>query len=152
MLYRQTPKRSWLARLRARVLGPRAEERGARAAQRAPVMLRIFRDIPVPSWRIVFPEKLLQFRPLDGLRADLITVAGACCPRSAPGYAAASRRAEQARARRRAGLCGGGQVRLAAAGHHLLRVRVRAADAHRARLPPHVAEARRFCTVWVRSP
>jgi len=76
VLYRQTPRRSWLARLRRRLAGPSAEERAARAARRAPVMLRIFRDIPVPSWRIVFPEKLLQFRPLDGLRADLITVAG----------------------------------------------------------------------------
>ena len=25
----------------------------------------------------MFPDKLLQFRPLDGLRADLLTVAGA---------------------------------------------------------------------------
>ncbi|KAK9826814.1 hypothetical protein WJX81_003825 [Elliptochloris bilobata] len=75
VMYRQMPKRSWLARLRRRMGWPGSEER-ARAARRAPVMLRIFRDIPVPSWRIVFPEKLLQFRPLDGLRADLITVAG----------------------------------------------------------------------------
>jgi hypothetical protein len=100
VLYRQTPKRSWLARLRRRVLGPGAEERGARAAQRAPVMLRIFRDIPVPSWRIVFPEKLLQFRPLDGLRADLITVAGAPTVASAPActYGATERQSRRARA------------------------------------------------------
>lgn len=77
VMYRQTPKRGWLARLRRRLGWPGGEERGgARAARRAPVMLRVFRDIPVPSWRIVFPEKLLQFRPLDGLRADLLTVAG----------------------------------------------------------------------------
>jgi hypothetical protein len=31
----------------------------------------------VPSWKLVLPDKLLQFRPLDGLRADLVTVAGA---------------------------------------------------------------------------
>ena len=77
-MYRQTPKRNWLARLKRRLGWPGGEERrGPRAARRAPVMLRVFRDIPVPSWRIVFPEKLLQFRPLDGLRADLLTVAGA---------------------------------------------------------------------------
>ena len=76
-MYRQTPKRGWLTRLRRRVGWPGGDDRGsARAARRAPVMLRVFRDIPVPSWRIVFPEKLLQFRPLDGLRADLLTVAG----------------------------------------------------------------------------
>ena len=38
----------------------------------------MLRDIPLPSWKLVFPDKLLQFRPLDGLRADLFTVAGAC--------------------------------------------------------------------------
>lgn len=85
VLYRQTPRRSWLARLRRRLGAPGAEERGAKAARRAPVMMRIFRDIPVPSWRIVFPEKLLQFRPLDGLRADLITVAGGSCHKLSDG-------------------------------------------------------------------
>jgi hypothetical protein len=38
----------------------------------------------VPSWKLVFPDKLLQFRPLDGLRADLLTVAGARVPVLAP--------------------------------------------------------------------
>ena len=28
------------------------------------------------SWKVVFPDKLLQFRPLEGLRADLITLLG----------------------------------------------------------------------------
>ena len=44
--------------------------------RREPIMLRVLRDIPVPSWKLVLPDKLLQFRPLDGLRADLVTVAG----------------------------------------------------------------------------
>lgn len=51
------------------------------ACRRAPICVRVYRDIPVPTWRIVFPDKLLQFRPLDGLRSDLFTVAGARLPR-----------------------------------------------------------------------
>lgn len=38
--------------------------------------MRAYRDIPVPSWKVIFPDKLLQFRPLDGLRSDLITLSG----------------------------------------------------------------------------
>ena len=45
--------------------------------RRSPICLRAYRDIPVPTWRIVFPDKLLQFRPLDGLRSDLFSAAGA---------------------------------------------------------------------------
>ena len=45
--------------------------------RRAPICLRVYKDIPVPTWRIVFPDKLLQFRPLDGLRSDLFSAAGA---------------------------------------------------------------------------
>jgi hypothetical protein len=37
----------------------------------------VYRDIPVPSWQVVYPDKLLQFRPLDLLRLDLFGVAGA---------------------------------------------------------------------------
>ena len=41
--------------------------------------MRAYRDIPVPSWKVIFPDKLLQFRPLDGLRSDLITLSGIQC-------------------------------------------------------------------------
>ncbi|KAF6257770.1 Prismane-like protein [Scenedesmus sp. NREL 46B-D3] len=37
----------------------------------------VYRDIPLPSWQVVFPDKLLQFRPLDLLRLDLFGLAGA---------------------------------------------------------------------------
>ena len=37
----------------------------------------MYRDIPLPSWQVVFPDKLLQFRPLDLLRLDLFGLAGA---------------------------------------------------------------------------
>jgi hypothetical protein len=37
----------------------------------------VYRDIPLPSWQVVYPDKLLQFRPLDLLRLDLFGVAGA---------------------------------------------------------------------------
>lgn len=37
----------------------------------------MYRDIPLPSWQVVYPDKLLQFRPLDLLRLDLFGVAGA---------------------------------------------------------------------------
>lgn len=36
----------------------------------------MYRDIPLPGWRVVFPDKLLQFRPLDLLRLDLFGLAG----------------------------------------------------------------------------
>lgn len=44
--------------------------------QRAPVRLRILNKIPMASWQAVYPDKLLQFKPLDGLRLDLISVLG----------------------------------------------------------------------------
>jgi hypothetical protein len=37
----------------------------------------VYRDIPLPSWQVVYPDKLLQFRPLDLLRLDLFGLAGA---------------------------------------------------------------------------
>jgi hypothetical protein len=37
----------------------------------------VYRDIPLPSWQVVFPDKLLQFRPPDLLRLDLFSRAGA---------------------------------------------------------------------------
>lgn len=49
-----------------------------RAAVRPPVQLRILDDIPMAYWQAVFPDKLMQFKPLDGLRLDLITVVGVC--------------------------------------------------------------------------
>jgi hypothetical protein len=32
--------------------------------------------VQVPTWKVVLPEKLLQFRPLDLLRVDLFALAG----------------------------------------------------------------------------
>ncbi|KAG2494283.1 hypothetical protein HYH03_007636 [Edaphochlamys debaryana] len=46
------------------------------ALKRPPIQIRIYRDIPLPTWKVVLPEKLLQFRPLDLLRVDLFAVAG----------------------------------------------------------------------------
>lgn len=37
--------------------------------------VRSYRDIPVRSWRIVLPDRYLTFRPVDLLRADLISLA-----------------------------------------------------------------------------
>ncbi len=73
LLYRRKSSPGWLRKLRDKVFG---EEEGPRLMRREPIMLRVLRDIPVPSWKLVLPDKLLQFRPLDGLRADLVTVAG----------------------------------------------------------------------------
>jgi hypothetical protein len=47
------------------------------AERRQEVQLRILSDIPMAYWQAVYPDKLLQFKPLDGLRVDLITVIGA---------------------------------------------------------------------------
>lgn len=76
-MYRQRERPSWWVDFRRRVFGPTPEEMRPRLLRRDAINLRVFRDIPLPSWKIVFPDKLLQFRPLDGLRADLLTVAGA---------------------------------------------------------------------------
>ncbi|BDA43110.1 hypothetical protein COCOBI_04-1210 [Coccomyxa sp. Obi] len=73
VLYRRKPERNRIAELKAQILGG---SNAPRLRRRAPITLRMLRDIPVPSWKLVFPDKLLQFRPLDGLRADLLTVAG----------------------------------------------------------------------------
>ena len=75
VLYRRKSSPGWLKRVKEKVFG---EEEGPRLMRREPIMLRVLRDIPVPSWKLVLPDKLLQFRPLDGLRADLVTVAGEC--------------------------------------------------------------------------
>ena len=76
VLYRHAPEPEWLAPLRRRILGAREEEKTPRYRRRNQIFLRVFRDVPLPTWKIVFPDKLLQFRPLDGLRADLLSVAG----------------------------------------------------------------------------
>jgi hypothetical protein len=39
-------------------------------------MPQVYRDIPLPSWQVVYPDKLLQFRPLDLLRLDLFGLFG----------------------------------------------------------------------------
>ncbi len=74
LLYRRKSSPGWLRKVKDKVFGE--EENGPRLMRREPIMLRVLRDIPVPSWKLVLPDKLLQFRPLDGLRADLVTVAG----------------------------------------------------------------------------
>lgn len=38
--------------------------------------MRVLSDIPMAYWQAVYPDKLLQFKPLDGLRLDLLTVIG----------------------------------------------------------------------------
>lgn len=73
VLYRRKTERNRIAELKAQILGG---SNAPRLRRREPITLRVLRDIPVPSWKLVFPDKLLQFRPLDGLRADLLTVAG----------------------------------------------------------------------------
>lgn len=77
VMYRQTqPSASKLVKLRQRIIGPNEQESTPKYQQRNSINMRIYRDIPVPSWKIVFPNKLLQFRPLDGLRSDLVSIAG----------------------------------------------------------------------------
>jgi hypothetical protein len=46
------------------------------AVSREPVQLRILSEIPIAYWKAVFPDKLMQFKPLDGLRLDFITLVG----------------------------------------------------------------------------
>ncbi|EFJ49215.1 hypothetical protein VOLCADRAFT_90139 [Volvox carteri f. nagariensis] len=62
----------WLRRLWAGWRGADEEP----AVRRPPIQIRIYRDIPLPTWKVVLPEKLLQFRPLDLLRVDLFALAG----------------------------------------------------------------------------
>ena len=79
-MYRQIPpSASPLIKLKQRILGPNKDESTPKYQQRNNIIMRIYRDIPVPSWKIVFPNKLLQFRPLDGLRSDLVSIAGLLC-------------------------------------------------------------------------
>ncbi|GIL76479.1 hypothetical protein Vretimale_6016 [Volvox reticuliferus] len=63
----------WLLRLWKGWRGVDEEEP---AVRRPPIQIRIYRDIPLPTWKAVLPEKLLQFRPLDLLRVDLFALAG----------------------------------------------------------------------------
>ncbi len=80
VMYRQTqPSASKLVKLRQRIIGPNEQESTPKYQQRNSINMRIYRDVPVPSWKIVFPNKLLQFRPLDGLRSDLVSIAGLLC-------------------------------------------------------------------------
>lgn len=79
-MYRQTqPTAGKLVKLRQRIIGPNEQESTPKYQQRNSINMRIYRDIPVPSWKVVFPNKLLQFRPLDGLRSDLVSIAGLLC-------------------------------------------------------------------------
>ena len=85
VMYRQTqPSAGKLAKLRQRIVGPNEQESTPKYQQRNSINMRIYRDIPVPSWKIVFPNKLLQFRPLDGLRSDLVSIAGLLCKHALP--------------------------------------------------------------------
>jgi hypothetical protein len=68
--------RSFAERIRG-TPSPSATATAAFAAERrAEVQLRILTDVPMAYWQAVYPDKLLQFKPLDGLRVDLITVVG----------------------------------------------------------------------------
>mmetsp|Transcript_3664 Transcript_3664/g.9386 ORF Transcript_3664/g.9386 Transcript_3664/m.9386 type:complete len:758 (-) Transcript_3664:30-2303(-) len=60
----------WLAKLIS------GEEPPDRPYSKERVLLRAYKDIPVPLWRIVFPFKALAFRPIDLIRVDLIAVFG----------------------------------------------------------------------------
>lgn len=75
-MYRREPQSQWLQQLRRRLTGEEDEQRAPRYRRRNKITMRIYRDVPMPTWKLVFPDKLLQFRPLDGLRADLLSVAG----------------------------------------------------------------------------
>ncbi|KAG1668383.1 hypothetical protein FOA52_004893 [Chlamydomonas sp. UWO 241] len=51
--------------------------REAAAGRRGrPIQLRVYRDIPLPNWKVLLPDKLLQFRPLDLVRNDVFAIAG----------------------------------------------------------------------------
>jgi len=77
VLYRSKPSGiEWVSALRQRIMGPRDHEKSPRYRRRNQIVLRVFRDVPLPTWKIVFPEKLLQFRPLDSARADIFSLAG----------------------------------------------------------------------------
>ena len=85
IVYRKTPAHNWLLEMRDAVMGDAGKSANSgQLRRRDPIAIRLYRDIPVPTWRIVFPDKLLQFRPLDGLRADLFSMAGGCATINAP--------------------------------------------------------------------
>lgn len=58
--------------------GSRHSPRSAAAAagMKAPIQIQVYRDIPLPDWKLVLPDKLLQFRPLDLVRTDLFALVG----------------------------------------------------------------------------
>lgn len=58
--------------------GSRRSPGGAAAAagMKAPIQIQVYRDIPLPDWKLVLPDKLLQFRPLDLVRTDLFALVG----------------------------------------------------------------------------
>ena len=88
IVYRKTPSHNWLSEVRDAIMGDMGKQgAGGQLRRRSHIAIRLYRDIPVPTWRIVFPDKLLQFRPLDGLRADLFSMAGGgvCCSCPSPG-------------------------------------------------------------------
>jgi hypothetical protein len=57
--------------------GSDARNTGSSSSSRRPaITLRVYRDVPIPIWKVVLPDKLLQFRPLDLLRLDIFGIAG----------------------------------------------------------------------------
>eukprot|EP01024_Parvocaulis_polyphysoides_P040393 TRINITY_DN3673_c0_g4_i1.p1 TRINITY_DN3673_c0_g4~~TRINITY_DN3673_c0_g4_i1.p1 ORF type:complete len:203 (+),score=15.65 TRINITY_DN3673_c0_g4_i1:53-610(+) len=38
--------------------------------------MRVYQNLPMSSWKVVFPERLLQFRVADALRVDLLSLIG----------------------------------------------------------------------------
>eukprot|EP00210_Caulerpa_lentillifera_P005836 g5580.t1 len=72
VVYRYQEKKSALKQLKTKLsLGDSPKLEG-----RKKIQIRIYSDIPIPIWKAVVPAKLLQFRPLDALRLDLITIIG----------------------------------------------------------------------------
>jgi len=77
------PERGLLHFLRsdARLLEPVFREVVVVAWRRWPrddrhrLWIRMYRDIPVRSWRVVLPDRYLSFRPVDVLRVDLMSLA-----------------------------------------------------------------------------
>mmetsp|Transcript_37032 Transcript_37032/g.88020 ORF Transcript_37032/g.88020 Transcript_37032/m.88020 type:complete len:437 (-) Transcript_37032:426-1736(-) len=41
-----------------------------------PVRVRVYKDIPVPIWRVCFPQRQVAFKPLDLLKVDLMAMVG----------------------------------------------------------------------------
>ncbi|WIA19985.1 hypothetical protein OEZ85_005859 [Tetradesmus obliquus] len=72
VVYRKKPKQERWREAWFKLTGQKV----APVARRLTIQLQVYRDIPLPSWQVVFPDKLLQFRPLDLLRLDLFGLAG----------------------------------------------------------------------------